>query len=114
MPSGTRSGTPRRGRGLLGALIADPRPLRVERLSDDPRAVGFPPGHPTMEISPGAPVNTRGRVGGTLYLCERGEPFPAADEQAVVALAEWAGIAIDNARLFTDSERRRRELECVV
>ena len=32
-----------RGRGILGVLISDARPLRLDDLSRDPRSVGFPP-----------------------------------------------------------------------
>ena len=106
-------GAPPRGRGLLGVLIDDPRPLRVEVIEDDPRASGFPPGHPRMQTLLGVPVMIRGRAWGNLYLCEKagGEPFTAADEESVVVLAEWAAIAIENARLSRGSERRRAELE---
>ena len=65
-------GEPPRGRGLLGALIADPRPLRIDRVSDDPRASGFPAGHPPMETFLGVPILIRGEAWGNLYLCEKG------------------------------------------
>ena len=102
-----------RGRGILGVLIEDPRPLRLASVGDDARSYGFPPGHPPMESFLGAPVMIRGEAWGNLYLTEKagGAPFTAADEEAVVILAEWAGIAIENARLYRASERRRDELE---
>ncbi len=97
-------------------MIADPRPLRLDSVSDDPRSFGFPAGHPPMETFLGVPVLIRGEAWGNLYLCEKagGEPFSEADEQAVVVLAEWAAIAIENARLYQDSEHRRGELERAV
>ena len=69
-----------------------------------------------METFLGVPVLIRGEAWGNLYLCEKrdGEPFTEADEEAVLVLAEWAGIAIENARLFQGSERRRTELERAV
>ena len=102
-----------RGRGILGVLIEDPRPLRLASVGDDARSYGFPPGHPPMETFLGAPVTIRGEAWGNLYLTEKagGAEFTAADEEAVVILAEWAGIAIENARLYSASERRRDELE---
>jgi two-component system, NarL family, sensor histidine kinase DevS len=105
-------GAPPTGRGLLGALIADPRPLRVASLRDDPRSYGFPPGHPQMKSFLGVPLLVRGEAWGNLYLTDRagGEPFTQADEDAVVVLAAWAGVAIANARAYQDSERRRAEL----
>lgn len=106
-------GDPPRGRGLLGAVIADPQPQRVDSIPHDPRSAGFPAGHPPMETFLGVPILIRGRAWGNLYLCDKhdGEPFTAADEEAVVVLAEWASIAVENARHYQRSERRRLELE---
>ena len=36
------------GRGILGVLIRDARPLRLVEIADDRRSVGFPPNHPPM------------------------------------------------------------------
>jgi signal transduction histidine kinase len=100
------------GKGLLGALIQDPRPIRLTRISDDPRSVGFPQGHPPMESFLGVPIRVRGVVFGNLYLTERegGGQFTEEDEQLAAALAGTAGVAIENARLYEESERRRRWL----
>jgi GAF domain-containing protein len=105
-----------RGRGVLGVLIEDPRPLRLESVGDDPRSYGFPPGHPPMERFLGVPVVIRGQAWGNLYLTDRtdGEPFSEADEEAATVLAEWAAIAIENARLYEGVARRREELERAV
>jgi GAF domain-containing protein len=104
------------GRGLLGAVISDPRPIRTDSVARDPHAYGFPAGHPEMGTFLGVPVLIRGEAWGNLYLCDKtdGESFTDADEEAVVVLAEWAAIAIENARLYQDSERRRGELERAV
>jgi signal transduction histidine kinase len=103
-------GEPPRGRGVLGALIEDPRPLRLESVSADPRAHGFPPGHPPMETFLGVPLLIRDEAWGNLYLTDKPEPFTQADEDAVVVLAAWAGVAIENAHLYHDTEQRRAEL----
>jgi signal transduction histidine kinase len=107
-------GDPPRGRGLLGVLIDDPRPLRLDSVASDPRSHGFPPGHPQMETFLGVPVLIRGAAWGNLYLTDKAEPFTQADEDAVVVLAAWASVAIENARLYQDSERRREELAAAV
>ncbi len=87
------------GRGLLGVLIRDARPLRLERIGDDPRSVGFPPHHPRMESFLGVPVALRGEVFGNLYITEKhGGPFGPDDEQVARTLAAQAAVAIDNAR----------------
>ena len=100
------------GRGVLGALIEEPEPIRLHAISDDPRSVGFPAGHPPMHGFLGVPVRSRGEVFGNLYLAERvdGSDFSSDDEDLVVALAASAGVAIENARLYEESRRRQEWL----
>jgi signal transduction histidine kinase len=97
------------GKGLLGALVEDPVPIRVTRIADDPRTSGFPDHHPPMNSFLGVPIRVRGEVFGNLYLCEssNGE-FSAEDEDLVTALAATAGVAIANARLY-DVARIRQD-----
>jgi two-component system, NarL family, sensor histidine kinase DevS len=101
-----------KGRGVLGALIEDPNPIRLTRISDDPRSSGFPEGHPPMATFLGVPIRSRDVVFGNLYLTDRvdGGPFTAEDEELVLALAATAGIAIENARLYEESRRRQEWL----
>ena len=101
-----------RGRGVLGALIESPKPLRLSDVGQHPSSYGFPVGHPVMRSFLGVPVVIRGHVWGNLYLTEKAQgDFSEADEEATMILAEWAAIAIENARLYETSERRREELE---
>jgi len=104
-----------RGRGLLGALIEDARPLRLDELSRDPRSAGFPANHPPMHSFLGAPVRARGHVFGNLYLTEKsdGPDFTVEDEEALITLATQAGIAIANARLHEEVRLRERWLQAV-
>ncbi len=89
------------GGGLLGALIRDPVPLRLERMGDDPRSEGFPPHHPPMNSFLGVPIILHGEVFGSLYLTDKaGGPFTAEDEQVAVAFALQAAIAVDNVRRY--------------
>jgi signal transduction histidine kinase len=90
-----------KGHGILGLLIADPRPLRLPDLREHPDSFGFPPDHPPMRSFLGVPITVRGRVFGNLYLTDKRsqEVFSDVDEELVVALAAAAGVAIDNARL---------------
>jgi signal transduction histidine kinase len=99
------------GGGVLGLLISHPEPIRIPDLGAHPYSIGFPDHHPPMRSFLGVPIRARGRVFGNLYLTEseRGE-FTEEDEQLVVALAASAGTAIDNARLFQQSEQRRHWL----
>lgn len=95
------------GHGLLGALIADPRPIRLPDIGADPRAEGFPDHHPHMDSFLGVPVRVRGEVFGNLYLTNRRDGlFSDEDEQLVLALATTAGFAIENARLLEQANAR--------
>jgi len=97
------------GKGLLGALIDDPHPIRLAHLAGDQRSSGFPGGHPPMESLLGVPIRVRDEVFGNIYVAAsaHGE-FSAEDEELLSALAATAGVAIDNARLY-ESARTRGE-----
>lgn len=103
-------GAPPRGLGVLGLLIRDPHPRRIDDIMTHPDSHGFPPHHPPMHSFLGTPIRIREEVYGNLYLAEkRSAPtFTAEDEATLVALAAAAGVAIDNARLFEAGRRRQR------
>ncbi len=105
-----------RGRGVLGELISHPHPLRLADVELHPRSYGFPIGHPEMHTFLGVPILIRGAAWGNLYLTEKAghEEFSEGDERALVVLADWAAIAIENARLYHDVRERRDELERAV
>ncbi|MFD0277461.1 GAF domain-containing protein [Kitasatospora sp. NPDC127111] len=96
------------GRGLLGELIRHPEPLRLENLSEHPASYGCPAHHPVMRSFLGVPVRVRDEVFGNLYLTDKrgGEEFDADDESVISTLAVAAGVAIDNARLYEESQRQ--------
>ena len=106
-----RIGTLPAGKGLLGALIEDPHPIRIGVISDDERSAGFPDGHPPMNTFLGVPVRIRDEVYGNLYLAEspRGV-FSAEDEELAQALAATAAVAIDNARSYGAARARQEWL----
>ncbi len=98
------------GRGLLGRLITDPRPLRVEDIAAHPDAAGLPPGHPPMHDLLGVPVRLGDEVFGNLYLADRADgPFTEEDEAVAVVLAAQAATAIGNARAVDDERRHLAE-----
>ena len=105
-----------RGGGVLGELIRHPEPLRLADVTQHPRSYGFPPGHPPMTSFLGVPIVVRGEVFGNLYLTDKeaGAAFDERDEAATIVLAEWAAIAIGNARLYEDVARRSADLERAV
>jgi signal transduction histidine kinase len=102
-----------RGRGILGVLIKDDEPLRLHRISDDPRSVGFPPNHPPMNTFLGVPILLRGVAYGNLYLTEKagGEDFAAEDQELVELLASQAAVAVENARLYEAATGWSKQLE---
>jgi signal transduction histidine kinase len=113
------------GRGVLGLMIIDPRPLRLELLGTHPDSSGFPPGHPPMSSFLGVPIKVREEVYGNLYLTDKigASSFTPDDEALVEALALAAGMAIENYRLhqrvhesavFEDRARLARDLHDTV
>jgi len=101
------------GRGVLGLLIDEPKPIRLDDIRRHPASVGFPANHPPMGTFLGVPVRIRDEVYGNLYLTEKadGQPFSEDDEVLAEALAAAAGIAIDNARLYEKSRARQSWIE---
>ncbi|MFF0287732.1 GAF domain-containing sensor histidine kinase [Streptomyces sp. NPDC005262] len=100
-------------RGLLGALLHDPAPVKLEDLTSDPRFAGFPPGHPPMRTFLGVPIRVQGEIFGNLYLAEKegGGEFTDYDLHMVRVLATEAGIAIGNARLYEAARQRERWID---
>ncbi|MFJ8823795.1 GAF domain-containing sensor histidine kinase [Streptomyces sp. NPDC102467] len=100
-------------RGLLGALIHDPEPMRLANLADDPRSCGFPAHHPPMRTFLGVPIRVQGEIFGNLYLTEKhgGGEFNDYDLNMVRVLATEAGIAIGNARLYEAAKQRERWID---
>ena len=98
------------GHGILGLLIEHPEPIRLHDLAEHPTSYGFPANHPPMKSFLGVPIQTREHAFGNLYLTEKtgGADFTEDDERTVTALAAAAGVVIDNARLYADTEQRRR------
>jgi len=122
-------GAPPRGHGLIGLLLREPKPLRVPDIASDRRAYGFPPHHPRMTSFLGVPILSKGVILGNLYLTDKegADEFSEDDERLVIMLAAHAAIAIENARLYEQSQhdvrlkatmlrelgRKNRELERV-
>jgi len=89
------------GRGVLGTLIGEEKPVRLANLAQSPDSFGFPAHHPDMTSFLGVPVRVHGEVYGILYLTNKktAPEFSEDDEELVHALAMAAGTAIENARL---------------
>ena len=101
-----------RTHGMLGAMLADPRPFRTDDITQDPRFRGWwPDAHPLMRSFLGVPIVAKGDVIGAFYLTEKAGAarFDETDEKVITVLAAHAAIAIENARLFEAS----RELSVI-
>ncbi len=101
------------GRGLLGLLIDDSRPLRLANIATHQESSGFPDGHPPMRSFLGVPVRVRDEVFGNLYLTNKrgGGEFTEDDEAVLVALGAAAGVAVENARLYEAARRQQRWIQ---
>jgi signal transduction histidine kinase len=101
------------GRGILGVLIRDARPLRLHDLAEDSRSVGFPANHPPMKTFLGVPILLRGVAYGNLYLTEKdgGADFTEEDEELATLLAAQAAVAVENARLYESATAWSEQLE---
>jgi signal transduction histidine kinase len=95
------------GKGLLGLLLREPKPLRIRRLEDDPRSAGVSDGHPTMTSFLGVPIIFKGKLLGNLYLTDKigADEFSEQDEYLISMLAAQAAIAIENANLYKQVQR---------
>jgi two-component system, NarL family, sensor histidine kinase DevS len=107
-----RLGDPPTGHGLLGVLIRDAQPIRIPNISADPRSVGFPPNHPPMRSLLGVPITGRGSIFGDLYVTDKrhADGFDDEDERILVILATQAAVAVENARLYEETQRHASEL----
>lgn len=101
------------GKGILGVVLQERRPIRIPDLSVDPRSKGFPTHHPPMRSFLGVPIISRGRVFGHLYLTNKqgAEEFSKEDEQLAVTLAGQAAVAIENVSLYEEVRRSYEELK---
>ena len=95
------------GRGLLGLVIRDPKPIRTADITKHPKRFGFPPHHPAMKSFLGVPIVSHGEVFGNLYLTEKvgAAEFTLEDQAIAVLLAAHAAVAVENARLNDEGQR---------
>jgi signal transduction histidine kinase len=102
-----------KGRGILGVLIRHKEPLRLRNLAEDPRSVGFPPGHPSMTSFLGVPIIERGAAYGNIYLTDKngGDEFTDEDEDIIRLLAAQAAAAITNQRAYTAARTWAQQLQ---
>lgn len=100
-----RIGSPPEGKGLLGLVIREGRPIRTASIATHPRRAGFPPNHPAMKSFLGVPIVGRRGVFGNLYFADKigARAFDEEDQAIAVLLAAQAAVAVENARLYRET-----------
>ena len=95
------------GRGILGLLLHQGQSLIVNDITRHPHAAGFPEYHPVMHKLLGVPIFSKGELIGALYLTDKEDStdFGETDQHLVEMLALHAAIAIENARLYGQTQR---------
>lgn len=109
-------GAPPVGKGIIGLMLKEKRPIRIDSIGEDPRSIGFPTHHPVMKTFLGVPIIFGDRILGSYYFCEKadGEPFTRADEDILLSFATDAALAIERAELFDRIAKHEEELEKIV
>ena len=103
------------GTGAVGLAVAERRAVVSRDLLADPRLTFAPEARALLEASPiravlAVPLTVKERVIGALALFDGdGRAFTAEDARLAQAFADQAAVALENARLYTDAERRRAE-----
>lgn len=100
------------GRGVLGTVLREGRPVRIADIARHPDAVGFPANHPAMRSFLGVPIAGRRGTIGNLYATEKlgAAEFSAEDEHLAVLLAAMTAAAVENASLHEESNRHLTEV----
>ncbi len=103
------------GKGVLGLLITDPKPLRLPDITRHPKSYGFPANHPRMRSFLGVPIIGRRGPIGNLYLAEKlgADEFSTEDQAVAVMLAAQAAGAVENARLNEEAQRLLGEVRAM-
>jgi signal transduction histidine kinase len=106
-----RIGALPRTHGLLGAVLCEPRALRLADIRADPRFLGYPAAHPDMGAFLAVPILAGAEVVAEIFLTNPagGPEFPDAALRLVEALAGHAALAVVTAQ----RQERLRELSIV-
>ncbi len=105
------------GAGVARLAALGRGPVTIPDVLTDPNVAlapepGAPVGQTGRRAALGVPLLVRDQVIGALGLDDRpGRRFDPEEAQLAQAFADQAAIAIENARLYEDTERRRREAE---
>ncbi|GAA3054850.1 GAF domain-containing sensor histidine kinase [Actinokineospora globicatena] len=100
-----------RQHGLLGVLLHDTKPVRLDDIRAHPRFEWWPAAHPVLTDFLGVPITDGDEIVGEIFVANKTADggFTEQDEELLALLAAHAAIAIVNARLH----ERARELSMV-
>ncbi|HET7341287.1 MAG TPA: GAF domain-containing protein, partial [Methylomirabilota bacterium] len=103
--------------GAAGAAVRRGRPVTTDNVLGDP-AIELPEStrawveRATYRAVLAVPLRLKGRTIGAFALGDRlGRVFTSDEVRLVEAFADHAAVALENARLYTEAEARRREAE---
>ncbi|MDI7274497.1 MAG: GAF domain-containing protein, partial [Anaerolineae bacterium] len=104
--------TVRLGEGITGHVAQSGVGELVNHAERDPRALTVPGTTRDPESLLASPLLFEGRVIGVMTLSRMGErEFSPTDLELLNSFASQAAVAVENARLYTESWQRARELE---
>ncbi|MDH4137417.1 MAG: GAF domain-containing protein, partial [Anaerolineae bacterium] len=98
------------GEGLSGKVVQSGEPMMVDNVSADPEAMTGVGGE-RLKAWVSVPLTAKDKVLGTLDIFTRKErPFTSQDVQLLRSIGSQLGVAIENARLYEETQRRVQEL----
>lgn len=99
--------------GVFAGPIKDGRSCRLRILNKNVEAAGLPPGFPAVSSCLSLPIIFRQRLYGSFCLGDKlgAVEFSETDERLAVTLVGQMGAALENAKLFRESQRRAVDLE---
>ncbi len=105
-----------RGRGVVGLVLREAKTIRLTDLRAHPNSIGMPPNHPPMKSFLGVPIMAHDELLGSLYLTEKRQEtaFTEEDVRLVELLAQHAGVAIENARLYQQVDSHKQRLQLLI
>ncbi|TYQ18590.1 UNVERIFIED_ORG: PAS domain S-box-containing protein/diguanylate cyclase (GGDEF)-like protein [Zoogloea ramigera] len=98
--------------GVLGGLLEQRIPCRINDLDGAPFNVGLPASHPPVHTFLGVPIASRERIHGWLYLADKlgADGFSEVDERVAATVAAQLAGAYENLQLYDEIKRNHAQL----
>ena len=102
------------GEGFSGRVVQTGEPLVGKDISVDSRLTRLAVSESGFHSVAAFPLISRSKVLGSMFLITRGyREFSPQDIELLTSISGQIGVAVENARLFGQAERRMRELEAL-